>query len=272
MKGPVFAGLVFLILQVVTAPVHAQDCGISNWSQATNLDSSFTGVQGPNNRRYGGPCGLRVQLDGQARFLTDQSPLNEPTFIARFYVHLDAVSSTDPVWLYSADNGAEDLIQVWYNTPSAGDLTLSARDTAGTLHDLTFANIAPGWHSVEFVWESAASADIRFALSSDDPEADLVTTIDTSGLLVANASVGNLNAATGGSFDFDDYVSRRISRPGRLLVADADDDSNINIADIIAIADEIEALGFAPGQPDCDEDGEIDPTDVACVVTILDNQ
>lgn len=252
--------------------VHAQSCGLGNWSQLSDLDNSFTGVQGPANRRYGGPCGLRVPLDGVPRFVTDHRPDRESRYILRFYAFLGSADTADPVRIYAAGDGVDDLIEIWLNEPSAGELTLRVLDAEQSLHDLTFPNAPARWNSIEFVWEAAVSAEIRFALNSDDPTEDLVATINTSGQRLFNASLGNLNGASGGAIDFDAYDSRRASRPGRLLTGDADDDWAINVADIIAIADEIDSLGFAPGQPDCDEDGEIEAADVACIVAILDNQ
>ena len=65
---------------------QAQTCTVDNWTGAsTGVANADAGTQGGDNRRYGGPCGLRVDLDGTARYVADDSPASESTYIARFY-------------------------------------------------------------------------------------------------------------------------------------------------------------------------------------------
>src|SRR5699024_2089919 len=247
-----------------TLNAQAQTCTVNNWSGKTALSDADAGTQGATNRRYGGPCGLQVDIDGTARFVTDGTPSAEASYIARFYTFLDNAGS-DPMILFAADDGTEDQIQVWYISPNAGELTLRVYDNGGTPSDLTYAAVGPGWHSVEFVWNAAASADIRFSV---DGATDLTTSsVDTSGLSIANAHLGNVDgtAAGGGTVDFDDFDSRRTGRPGRLLVADADDNGTVDIFDAPVLRDELAGTAFAPGQPDCDENGEVDIFDATCL-------
>lgn len=251
------------------------------WAAATGLVDGDTGTQGSNNRRYGGPCGLRVAVDGEERYLTDDSPLTELQYIVRFYAFLNNAGD-DPVLIFAADDGDDDVIQVWYNVDenladSPGDLTLNVVDSGDSNNTLSFEGIGNGWHSIELVWESSDSADIRFAVNTtEDDDLDLTfpSAIDTSGITVMNAHLGNiLGAGTGGSglsMDFDDFDSRRISRPGRLLVGDANGDGQINFFDLFAVNNEL-APGdnFAAGQPDCTESGEVNFFDLFCINNLL---
>ena len=255
--------------QIFQDRFEGSPCGVSNWSQATGLSDTDAGFQGVANRRYAGPCGLRVPLDGSARFVTDQGPVWEFVYNARFYVFLDDVSTSSPVQIHAASDFSDQAVSIWYNLPTAGDLTLSLLDQHGQTHQLTYLNIGTGWHSVAYVWEANLDANVEFQLNSGSA---LTATLDTSGLAIGSASLGNLQGASGGFIDFDDFDSRRFSRPQRFLVGDANDDGLIDIADIIAIADEIDGLEFAPGQPDCNEDGKIDAADVTCLVDLLDSQ
>ncbi len=244
-------------------------CTVANWGMVSGLSDANAGMQDGSNRRYGGVCGLRVPVDGTARFVSDNSPLGEASYIARFYTFLDHAGS-DPIQIFAADDGWDDSIQVWYNEPATGDLTLRVYDSESVANDVTFKSVNSGWHSIELVWFADAAAEIAFSV---DGAADLIATINTSGQYIDRAYLGNINGAnTGGGIDFDNFDSRRIERPGRLLVGDANDDGTITVADIIAIADDINVLGFAPGQPDCNEDGEIDSSDISCIVDILDSQ
>ncbi len=244
---------------------QAQTCTVSNWASATGLSDADAGTQGATNRRYGGPCGLQVDVDGTVRHVTDDTPATEASYIARFYAFLDNAGS-NPVLLFAADDGTDDQIQVWYNDPSAGDLTLRVFDNGGSPTDLTEAAVGSGWHSVELVWDAAASSDVRFSV---DGAADLTASPDTSGISIANAHLGNVNGAAGaGSIDFDDFDSRRMDRPGRLMVGDANDDGGVNVLDGLAVFNESAGTAFAAGQPDCNEDGQVNVLDGLCIFDI----
>ena len=251
---------------------HAQPCTISNWDAAANLTDANTGTQGSDNKRYGGPCGLRVPLNGTPAFLTDDSPTasGEVSYIARFYAFLDS-AGTDPVILFAADDGAEDQIQIWYNFPDVGDLNLRVFDSGGTESDLpvTAANVGSGWKAIEFVWQASNAADnVTFSVSDRFGNAEGSASVDTTGVVVSRAHLGNLNGASGGQIDFDDFDSRRQTRPGRLMRADANDDGQINALDFIAVINEIGGT-VAAGQPDCNEDGVINALDFICVINVI---
>lgn len=264
-RRALLAGVALTACMGFAFSAQAQTCTVSNWQGgATNLTDGDTGTQGASNRRYGGPCGLRVAVDGTARYVTDDSPQAEGTYIARFYTFLNNAGG-NPVILFAADDGTDDQIQVWYNDP-AGELTLRVFDNGGTPQDLSVP-VGNGWHSVELVWEADAAAQVLFSV---DGAADLSTSLDTSGLSIANAHLGNVNgAAGGGSLDFDDFDSRRIDRPGRLMVGDADDNGEVNTLDGLAILDEFNSGTYAAGQPDCDENGAINTLDALCALDIF---
>jgi hypothetical protein len=284
-------GVVFAAAMGFSVNAAAQTCTVDNWEGgATNLVDDDAGVQadGPDadteldNRRYGGPCGLRVELDGTTpKYLADDTPGEgdlETSYIARFYVYLDEISATSPVVLFAAgdDTSASPTysmagteIEVAYDEGSGGTLTLSVRDSStGELEPLpAVTGVGGGWHSVELVWEQGNPANIIFNV---DGGADVTDTIDTSGITIESAFLGVLSAPAGasGSVDFDDFDSRRVDRPGRLLVGDANNDGVISGGDNTAVL--IERLGntFAPGQPDCNEDGQITGGDNTCLLIL----
>lgn len=248
-----------------------QECVISNWAGgATGLTNANAGTQGAANRRYGGPCGLRVPVNGAA-FVSDNSPNAESTYIARFYVFLNNAGSA-PIILFAADDGDEDQIQVLYND-SAGALTLRVFDTGEVARDLVFSNVGSGWHSVEFVWEAAPEAAIAFSVNGAD---DLTATINTSGISLQNAHLGNVGGATssGATIDFDDFDSRRVSRPGRLCRGltvpegtGPGQRAQLALADVSAVFTEVSSFGANPagGQPDFDENGSVTLGDVSAI-------
>src|SRR5690625_307321 len=260
LRKMILAGAALAVCTGFALNAQAQDCTVDNWDVQQGLADSDTGTQGANNRRYGGPCGLRVGLDGTERYVGDDSPNGETSYIARFYTFLDDVTTSDPVMIFAAgDDNDNSLLEVSYED---GDLTLAVY--GATTEAATFSDIGTGWHSVEVVW--AAGEDTLFKV---DEEGDLVVNADTSGQSIHYADLGNLNDADGGSIDFDDFDSRRSERPGRLLVGDANGDGSISASDLVAIQRELNGLDFAAGQPDCRENGSISASDLVCVTGIM---
>ena len=249
----------------LNAQADLPECTVDNWDSAPGLSDADTGFQTGDNRRYGGPCGLRVAFDGEDRYLINDTPSNEQSYIARFYAFLDDLGDSAAI-IFAGEGGGEDHFQVWFNDPAAGDLTLRVYDESGEPFDLTYNDLDSGWHSIEVVWEAGSDAEIRFALNSDDPQNDLVTAVDNSGLGIDSAWLGNVAGADiGGTADFDDFDSRRSTRPERLLRGDATDSGSHTTADIFAIEAERTGGAFAPGQPDCTEAGSITTADLFCV-------
>ncbi len=242
--------------------INAQaQCTIANWTDATGLTSAAAGNQGTNNRRYGGPCGLRVPLDGTSRFLTDETPAAESTYIARFYAFFQNV--TQPTVIFEADDGSNPRVQVWYNFPTSNDVTL--RVITGSNTDVTIANVGTGWKSIELVWEASNAANnVLLAVGDRNGVTEATGTVNTTGISIANASLGNIEGATGGSIDFDDFDSRRISRPGRLCRGDINGDGNVNLTDLLFLQQEVSTNGvvIVNGQPDYNEDGQVNLTDL----------
>lgn len=251
-----------------TLNANAQTCTVDNWTGATlGLTDANTGTPSANNRRYGGPCALRVDLDGNPAYVGDDKPAGTAAYIARFYAFLDGAGN-GAVQIFAGEGNGDDQIQVWYNEPAAGDLTLRVYDSGSTANDLTFNSVGAGWHSIEFAWSQGAAADIAFSV---DGAADLQATVDTSGLAIDNAFLGNISGANGGSIDFDDFDSRRDTRPGRLCRGDTDDDLQLSLVDVNNIFTEAQTFGatLSGGQPDFNEDGSVSLVDVNQVFNLV---
>lgn len=263
------AGLLAFSANGLAQVSSSADCVVSNWTTPTSLTDADAGIQPDGFKRYGGPCGLRVDMNGSPRVLTDESPLSESTYIARFYAFLDQAPA-GPVTIFSTtDDVASEVFEVIYDG-GADTLTLSVYP--GPV-GLQFTGVGTGWHSIEVVWEASAATDnIRFALNTTEGDGmDLTDTVDTTGMQIVNARLGDVYGdGASGSLYFDDFDSRRISRPGRLLVGDANGDENLNFFDLFELNNELSPGGFlAAGQPDCNEDGEINFFDLFCTNNLL---
>ena len=278
------SGIAAVALLGLSINAQAQTCTVGNWGSAQGLDNDDTSFQvGGQFRRYGGPCGLRVPVDGTPRFLTDATPSSESTYIVRFYAFFDGAGDND-ILVFAADDGSDNVIEVFYNVDggllvSPGDLTLNVVDASSQNNTLTFSGIGAGWHSIEIVWEASDGSgdpNVRFALNSnEEDDADLYDNIDTSGIQILNARLGNIEGASGGYMNFDDFDSRRISRPGRLCRGLTDPDRaptgdgypDLGFEDMDAIFIEMATFGNNPagGQPDFNEDGMVDFGDMDAI-------
>jgi len=252
-------GIAFAVSFGLSLNAQAQTCVVTNWAGGqNNLVNSDAGTPIDGHSRYAGPCSLEVEVDGTTRSVTDNNPSGSETdYIVRFYFLADGVGS-DPVKIYSADGGGSDRITLTYTN---GDLTLAV-DDGGVMSSETVAGLGAGWHSVEFVWTQDANATIQLSV---DGAADVpISGVDSSGYSIDNALLGNLDGVNaGGTFYFDDYDSRRSTRPGRLCRGDVNESGSITQTDMLTIFNEVASGGtvLAGGQPDYNENGSVTQTD-----------
>ncbi|TVQ28354.1 MAG: hypothetical protein EA370_16740 [Wenzhouxiangella sp.] len=265
---------------------QAQTCTVGNWGGgAVNPTSLFAATPLDGNSRYGGPCSLRVSLNAGESFVADNSPIAEQDYITRFYFNPNGNANAGlPMIIFAANDASngtgDDVMQLWYNVSSADPFTATAgaatlvitTDGGATQINVDAADIrGSGWNSFEIVWSSGASAEIAMSVNGGT---DLTTTGNTSNERVRSALLGfvgddgsGISSAT--PMYFDDFDSRRISRPGRLLRGDAADSGTNDAADLIQLRNELLGTSLAPGQPDCNEDGTVDAADLICVRNIL---
>lgn len=261
-----------LILALAPVNGQAQVCTTANWSNGGGVVGVVsTGTQGVSNRRFAGPCAARM-LGGSANYLVDDSPASEGSYIVRFYAFLDHLQGQAVIFA-ALDASDEPLIQVIYNVPSNNDLSLRAWPAVGgSPVDVQFVNVAPGWQEIELVW--AASNDpgnIVFQVDGSEQTA----TVATDGLRIHTAQLGLINGASlTGSADFDDFDSRRTSRPSVTNpqpAGDANADGTLTGADLTSLVNELLGVSFALGQPDCNQDGAITGADFTCIVNQILN-
>ncbi|MCH8476854.1 MAG: hypothetical protein LAT56_02810 [Wenzhouxiangella sp.] len=243
-------------------------CTLLNWSSSVGLTDLDAGTP-PGNRRYSGPCGLRVQ-GGADRYLTTFLPSLEPSLVVRFYFFPQLF--TAPALIYSADDDGINQIELWYNLLGVDTLSLRVFDTSKSPFDLTASNIAPDrWYSVEITWAAGSPADIRLEVVGDTAQV-ITEPVETTGLLIEAQNLGLINGLTvGGGIDFDAFESRRVLPIGRLLVGDVLGDGLYGAQDLVKLVNELDG-DLALGQPDCNEDGVIDQSDFFCVLDIIANQ
>ena len=279
------SGVALSVALGLSVNAQAQSCTVTNWLGGAENDQLLTAATPTaGNRRYAGPCSLAVQLDSaNPAFVIDNSPVEEDRYIARFYFNANGnTADTSPMIIFAANDGEDglgvDVLQLWYNvstatppTGSAGAVTLVIATDDGVAQinvPASEVNTA-GWNSFEIVWNADESAEIALSVNGN---ADDTTTANTSGLEIESALLGFIGTVDGltvtgtQAMFFDDFDSRRESRPGRLCRGLTDESRNqLAVADLNAIFAEVASAGtnLAAGQPDFNEDGVVSLADLS---------
>lgn len=280
-----FSGVALAALLGLSMNAQAQSCTLTNWGGGSvNVSALFAGSPLDGNTRYGGPCSMEVSLDAGFSYVVDNSPIAEQDYITRFYFNPNGNSSSDaPMVIFSANDAAngtgDDVIQLWYNVASAAPfvaqpnhvtLVIATEDGIEEIQAGATSIRANGWNSFEIVWSSGPDAAVVLKVNERD---DLTVSGDTSNQRVRSALLGFVDAegtvASANPVYFDDFDSRRQSRPGRLLRGDALDNGQVNLLDTVAVADEFFEGILAAGQPDCNEDGVVNALDAICIADIF---
>lgn len=243
---------------------NALACSIGNWNGAGTAAAGNAGSP-PDIARYSGKCGLSV--DG-GKYVIDNTPNNEGSYRARFYVLTKGASGAVTVFKATADdngNGAEAL-RVDF-TGSAFNFFQNGAQV-GSVAGVQ----ANKWYSVEVAYKAGDSFSAQVAGAANfTGQVNPVT----SG--IGNGTVGSsvLGAVSGTAtgMGFDAFVSTRTpdTAIGRLCRGDATSDSIVNIADTIAVRNEFLSGTLSTGQPDCNEDGMIQVSDAVCVRSLFLN-
>jgi hypothetical protein len=214
--------------------------------------------------RYSGQCGLKSAATAQ--FVTDNTPVAETTFRARFYVYTGLSAGTAQV--FRANNtGGTQQIGVTY------DFTANLLRFATTGGTGTLAVNPNAWYSVELDW-SRARTNMIVTVRGAGATTDLTTTVTGVGAgdAVDVAQLGwvsGTGTATTRGIVTDAYESRRSTAIGRLCRGDANLDNTRNSGDQIAVRNEVFGTALAAGQPDANEDGVVNSGDQITVRNLV---
>lgn len=263
---------------------QAQTCTVANWDAAPNLvdgadnASGDVGTQPNGFKRYGGPCGVTVPFGSPSAYVENSSqggagtsPLDEAFYIGRFYVYLGEVTASGGAAIFTAfDSSDSELFSVVYDSDGP-ELSFNV---VGATNPSPVSIDAGKWQSIEFIYDVSGN-EFTFSVSraldedgDDTVDAHATVVSGTAGNNVAVVQMGNIDGIGSGFAYFDDFDSRRSQFPGRLLVADGNNDGTVNLGDVIAARAEHLNDIPAAGQPDCNEDGQVNLGDVICARAI----
>ncbi len=244
-----------------TGELMAQNCNTNAWGVGLTAGQAVAGTPVPNSptngvSRYSGRCGL--QSDAAGDFVRDGSPNDEPTYIARFYVRPNVTTGTAVVFQALEDGQATPSIAV---SQTGTQLGIAARGATSTN-----VTITPNrWYSVEVNWTAGGAMTYSVQGAGGTTATTGTLTGVAAGAQVDQANLGWISGGSGGAVETDAFESRRTQAIGRLCRGDANNDTNLNVGDRVAITNETFSGTLAAGQPDCNEDGLVNVGDRVCV-------
>lgn len=228
-------------------------------------------------KRYSGKCGLQASANS---FVTDNSPANDGSgatpYRARFYVFTSPTAAAKVFSAGDADNGGAEILSVTYNPGTS--FVATAPGATATVNGI----VANKWYMVEIKYQNGTPLDLFVRGNASATELTNSSAVNAGPGGVGSARLGVAGATTGTATVDEFDSSRGNTRIGGLLRGDAAGadgasapDNSCNAGDAIAMVAEFFTLNgvppgpnsrLAPGQPDCDEDGNVNATDVQCLV------
>lgn len=235
-------------------------CNFNDWSV---VQGSPAAVATP---RYSGRCAIRVDAVGS--YLVDQSPSNESSYQARFYVYTGARS------------GAVDVFQAGSSSASAIRVQHDGDQLLFNVQGSSLTRAVPvndnRWYLVQLSWRSGAgdgllAMQVKGSGSPTILDPGAITGLSNASDRIEEARLGMIAGAGTGPMHFDAFESRRYSAPVRLCPGDANADGLLSQADIDAIQAELQLAQLAPGQPDANENGAVTAGDITRVLFMMGN-
>ncbi len=143
-------------------------------------------------------------------WVQDDSPANETTYSAEFYVNPDGLTfgGGEVVKHFVAYSGGTEVLRVLMN--SSNQLVLEVRRDNGTYATSGVVPLGSGWNEVDVTWEAAASATATLAVNNGSPVT--LTGIDNDTTRIASVRWGAVDgtvSSTSGTMYLDDFTSWR---------------------------------------------------------------
>jgi hypothetical protein len=247
---------------------NAVACTPDGWSDKFSI---------PGNGETGSPLPISRYSRFCAYAVTDTSwvqsnAASETRYIGRFYVLPDVSGSgtVDLLVAYSDEGatGGDTLFKISY------DGTNFIFDASGASGGSDSTPAVSGWNLVEFEYDSDSST-FNYWVNETWDFNSLSYTAPTGSFASGSGTVeavqlGAPNGLDGdtGTITFDEFESHRTTNVGALLVADANGNGSITVADVVAVLNEL-AGTLQSGQPDCNENGGVTVADAVCLINSL---
>lgn len=247
-----------------SSSVMAQ-CSIAAWSNAAT--TTATATTPASGGRYTGSCAAVVAAPGANSFVVDNSPANETSYRARFYIYTGNLGGAEADVFQAQNASNANIVRVTYTAGTGFRFYVNGAQAGASLG--TVAAVADRWYGVEVRWANngtftaivrgnatAAPAQPQISVTGFSNAADRIETARL-GILTSTGVTGGIR--------LDDFDSRRTTDIGFIVRGDANNNGSLSIADAIAVRNEANGGALAPGQADCNENGSVNISDAICV-------
>ena len=232
-----------LLLAIGFSTLAFGQCSTDNWTTVTGTPDA----QGPpSGKKYEQNCGLTVDAATAPSYVTTDTPIDETTFSARFYLLTEALNIA---------TGANDYVTILKaRKNSTIEFELRLRSTGSVIHLLSYykdngslvkhpteLELQNVWQAIEVTW-SAGSGDGTFEIKIDDiPQIeDLAVANGSSVISDVDFGIVELTSATG-ALVLDAIELRRAGNSGLLTVTELE---NISTRADVRTVNEIVIGGF----------------------------
>jgi hypothetical protein len=162
--------------------------------------------------KQSGAYGLQATISGGASgYVVDNTPNNETSFHARFYVHPNGatISSTAQDILVGRNASNQVVFQVQLRRSSGSYQIRSVVTRSGGTTSTNWYTVSNAYHALEIAWQSGSSTS--FGLYIDGVAKQTLTKLNTNGYTIKTTWLGPSAGLSGspGSEYFDNYVTTR---------------------------------------------------------------
>ncbi|MCB1552696.1 MAG: hypothetical protein KDJ14_02715 [Xanthomonadales bacterium] len=248
----------------------AEACSVAAWTAGNTTAAAANAGSPPTFRRYYGLCGLTVSAASPV-VVGDNSPAGaaETTYRSRFYFYTGLTAGSAVVFRASAsdDNGGAEVLSLNYS--STGSLAYSVGgSTVATATGLA----ANKWYAVEISYVGGATYSISVRGNQTYTFSNNGATAFNTG--IGSHTLGIVsNTGAAGSIQFDEFEASRATTAigfyprgnARVDGTGAIADQNYDIFDFIDAARELQTAVLASGNSDADEDGDVDVFDIIAI-------
>jgi len=254
----------------LVVPGWATACSLNGWDEVATAGSAGqvltvgTPADAAPVPRYSGPCAAIAKAPGN--YVTDTLTLEDWAYHARFYVFVD-VPAQEVEFFRASNASGQTIIKIRQN------LTTLKFDTSA---NVTFTSpVVPGrWYAIELDWNAGQPMTVEVRGAGTDPTPRFSVVAGNAADRIKKVSLGWVSGTGTGRIAIDAYATRRLTgwesdiAIGRLCRGDTDIDNyyrGLEADDMVRTRNEVAGLGLAPGQPDCDENGQVNSADATCI-------
>jgi hypothetical protein len=236
--------LAIIVLAIAFSTSIFGQCSTDGW---TSVSGSPDALGPPAGKKYEQNCGLTVNAATAPSFVTTDSPVDETSFSARFYMLTEALNiatgvDDDVTVLRARNNSTTEFELRLRSTGSVIHLVSYYFDNGSLVKHPTELPLQDVWQAIEVMW-SAGSGDGTFEIKIDDiitDVADLAVVNGSSVITDVDFGIVELTSATG-ALVLDAIELRRAGNSGLLAVTELE---NISTRADVRTVNEIVIGGF----------------------------